>query len=172
MLKGIGALLIITSSGLLGIMLSGKYSQRPKELRKLRFSLQMLETEIVYGSTPIPYACFNVGMKSEKPWSCFFSSVSQNLLERRFFSMEEAWNHAMHDSLSNSYLNSVDKELLKNFGRILGKSDTEDQKKHFRLIYAQLEHHEKIAEDERRNNEKMYKSMGFLLGAAILIILV
>lgn len=172
MLKGIGAVLIILSSGLLGIMLSGKYSLRPKELRKLRFSLQLLETEIVYGSTPIPYACYNVGCKSDKPWSQFFHSVSRSLLERRFFSMEEAWNEGIAECLSNSYINLADKELLRNFGRIIGKSDTEDQKKHFKLIYAQLEHQEKIAEDERKNNEKMYKSMGFLVGAALLIILV
>lgn len=172
MLKGIGALLIILSSGLLGMLLSSKYSIRPKEIRKLRFSLQMLETEIVYGSTPIPYACYNVGAKSDKPWSSFFLAVSENLLKRRFFSMEEAWNQAMFDSLFNSYISSADKELLRNFGRIIGKSDIEDQKKHFKLLYAQLDHQEKTAEDERRNNEKMYKSMGFLLGAAILIILV
>ena len=172
MVKGIGALLIILSSGLIGMLMSSKYSIRPKELRKLRFSLQMLETEIVYGSTPIPYACHNVGCKSDKPWRDFFKAVSESLLGRRFFSMEEAWNQAMVENLSDSYVNEVDKELLRNFGRIIGKSDTEDQKKHFKLIYTQLEHHEKMAEDERKNNEKMYKSMGFLLGAAILIILV
>ncbi|WP_372995275.1 stage III sporulation protein SpoIIIAB [Lutispora sp.] len=172
MIKGIGALLIIISSSLLGILISSKYSIRPKEIRKLRFSLQMLETEIVYGSTPVPYACYNVGCKSDNPWKSFFLAVSENLLERRFFSMEEAWNQAIVNNLCESSLSPSDKELLRNFGRIIGKSDTEDQKKHFKLIYAQLEHHEKIAEDERKNNEKMYKSMGFLLGAAILIILV
>lgn len=172
MLKGIGALLIVISSGLLGIALSGKYSMRPKEIRKLRFSLQMLETEVVYGSTPIPYACYNVGIKSDKPWSSFFLAVSENLVNRRFFSMEEAWNQAMIETLSNSSINSADKELIRNFGRIVGKSDTEDQKKLFKLFYVQLEHQEKAAEDERKCNEKMYKSMGFLMGAAILIILV
>lgn len=172
MLKGIGALMVIISSSLLGILISSKYSIRPKEIRKLRFSLQMLETEIVYGSTPIPYACYNVGCKSDRPWKDFFLEVSENLLERKFFSLEEAWNEAIVNILEDSCLTSGDKELLMNFGRVIGKSDTEDQKKHFKLIYAQLEYHEKMAEDEKRNNEKMYKSMGFLLGAAILIILV
>lgn len=172
MIKAIGALLVILSSSLLGMLMSSKYSLRHKEIRKLRFSLQMLETEIVYGSTPIPYACNNVSSKCDNPWRGFFKAVSDNLLERRFFSMEEAWNQAMIEKLSDSYINTIDKELLRSFGRVIGKSDTEDQKKHFKLIYAQLEHHEKMAEEERRNNEKMYKSMGFLLGAAILIILV
>jgi len=172
MIKGIGALLIVISSGLLGILIASKYSIRPKEIRKLRFSLQMLETEIVYGSTPIPYACYNVGCKSDNPWKSFFLDVSDNLLKRKCFSMEEAWNQAILNNLHDSCLNQTDIELLRNFGKIIGKSDTEDQKKHFKLIYAQLEHHEKMAEEERKTNEKMYKSMGFLLGAAILIILV
>ena len=86
--------------------------------------------------------------------------------------MEDAWNNSIEKHLSNSFLNKLDIELIKNFGKIVGKSDTEDQKKHFNLIYAQLEHHEKMAEEERKKNERMYRSLGFLLGAALYIILV
>ncbi|NLM42472.1 MAG: stage III sporulation protein AB [Clostridiales bacterium] len=172
MLKGIGSLMIIISTSLLGILISSKYNIRLKEIRKLRFSLQMLETEIVYSSTPIPYACYNVGLKSDNIWKKFFMTVSENLTERKFYSMEEAWEQAIVSNLKDSSLKDIDKELLRSFGKILGKSDIEDQKKHFKLFYTQLEQHEKMAEEEKKNNEKMYKTMGFLLGAAILIILV
>lgn len=172
LIKGIGGLIIIFSSGLIGVLLSNKYSMRPKVIRKLRFSLQMLETEIIYGSTPLPYALYNIGVKSDKPWENFFIAVSDNILKRRYFSMEDAWNNAIEKHLSNTFLNKLDIELIKNFGKIIGKSDTEDQKKHFKLIYAQLEHHEEMAEVERKKNERMYRSLGFLLGAALYIILV
>lgn len=172
MIKGIGGLIIIISSSLIGLLLSNKYSMRPKTIRKLRFSLQMLETEIIFGSTPLPYALYNVGARSEKPWGTFFIEVSDNILKRKYYSMEDAWNNSIEKHLSNSFLNKLDIELIKNFGKIVGKSDTEDQKKHFNLIYAQLEHHEKMAEEERKKNERMYRSLGFLLGAALYIILV
>lgn len=172
LIKGIGGLIIILSSGLIGMLLSNKYSMRPRIIRKLRFSLQMLETEIIYGSTPLPYALYNIGTKSEKPWKTFFIEVSDNILKRRYFSMEDAWNNALEKHLSNSFLNKLDMELIKNFGKIIGKSDTEDQKKYFKLIYAQLKHHEEMAEGEREKNERMYRSLGFLFGAALYIILV
>lgn len=172
LIKGIGGLIIIVSSGLMGMLLSNKYSMRPKIIRKLRFSLQMLETEIIYGSTPLPYAFYNIGAKSERPWGAFFIEVSDNILKRKYYNMEDAWNNSIEKHLSNSFLNKLDIELIKNFGKIVGKSDTEDQKKHFKLIYAQLEHHEEMAEEERRKNERMYRSLGFLLGTALYIILV
>ena len=172
LIKGIGGLMIVSSSGLIGILLSNKYVARPKIIRKLRFSLQMLETEIMYGATPLPYALYNVGVKSDKPWEAFFKESSDNILERRYYSMEEAWNNAIDKHLNNVCLHKHDIELLRNFGKIIGKSDTEDQKKHFKLMYAQLEHHEEIAEAERKKNERMYRSLGFLLGIAIYIIII
>ncbi|HHY77467.1 MAG TPA: stage III sporulation protein AB [Clostridiales bacterium] len=172
MLKGIGALMIILSTSLLGMLISSKYSIRLKEIRNLRFSLQMLESEIVYSATPIPYACYNVGLKSDPLWKKFFMTISKNLMERKFYSMDEAWEQAIMYALEDSSLKDIDIELLRSFGKILGKSDIEDQKKYFKLIYTQLEQHEKMAEDEKKSNEKMYRSMGFLLGATILIILI
>lgn len=171
-IKAMGGLIIIFSSGFIGMLLSNKYSMRPKIIRKLRFSLQILETEIIYGSTPLPYALSNVGAKSDKPIDAFFLEVSDNILKRRYFNMEEAWNNAMEKHLSNVFLNKLDLELIKSFGKIIGKSDTEDQKKHFKLMYAQLEHHEAMAENDKKRNERMYRSLGFLFGVALYIILV
>ena len=99
-------------------------------------------------------------------------TISKNLMERKFYSMDEAWEQAIMYALEDSSLKDIDIELLRSFGKILGKSDIEDQKKYFKLIYTQLEQHEKMAEDEKKSNEKMYRSMGFLLGATILIILI
>ncbi len=58
------------------------------------------------------------------------------------------------------------------FGKVLGCSDREDQKKHFELFYIQFKHYENIAEDERKKNEKLYKSLGFLSGVVIFIMLI
>jgi len=171
-IKLIGGLIIILSSSLIGTLLANKYIIRTKILKTLRFSFQLLETEIIYGSTPLPYAFNNISLKIDKPWNTFFQEVSENLLMRKYFTMEEAWNSAMNNHLELSFLNKADIELIKNFGKVIGKSDTEDQKKHFLLMYAQLSRLEEEAETERKRNEKMYKSLGLLLGIAIYIILI
>ncbi len=171
-MKLLGGLMIISSSGLIGILLSNKYSMRPKILKKFRFSMQLLETEIIYGNTPLPYALHNISVKSERPWDIFLSEVSENILKRRFFSMEEAWNDAIAGHLDLPYLNKADIGLIRSIGKVIGKSDTEDQKKHFNLLYAELSHHEDAAENDKRKNERMYRSLGFLLGIAIYIVLI
>lgn len=171
-MKLIGGLIIIFSSGLIGILLSNKYGMRPKLLKKFRFSMQLLETEIIYGTTPLPYALQNISVKSEKPWSDFFLEISENILERKFFSMEEAWNDAIKGHLDLPCLNKTDLGLIKSIGKVIGKSDIEDQKKHFNLLYAELSHHEESAENDKKKNERMYRSLGFLLGIAIYIVLI
>ncbi|MCK9216724.1 MAG: stage III sporulation protein SpoIIIAB [Firmicutes bacterium] len=171
-IKLIGGMIIILSSSLIGILLANKYIIRIKILKTFRFSIQLLETEIVFTSTPLPYAFNHISSKIDKPWNAFFHEVSENLLKRNFFTMEEAWNSAMNNHLDLPFFKKSDIELIKNFGKVLGKSDTEDQKKHFLLVYAQLDRHEEEAEIEKKKNVKMYKSLGLLLGIAIYIILI
>ncbi len=172
LLKLIGGIFIITACGLFGIAASNKYRGRPRELRNLRSSLQMLETEIIYGATPLPNAFNNIADKSCKVWYDFFKLASINLNSGIYYSVKEAWDSAIEEKLKNTNLNKPDIELLGQFGNILGNSDCEDQLKHFKLFYKQLEQQEDAAVEDKKKNEKLYRSLGFLLGLAVFIILV
>ncbi|MDF2520631.1 MAG: stage sporulation protein [Clostridia bacterium] len=171
-LKLIGGLLIMAACSLYGIAASNRYSLRPKDIRKLRSALQMLETEVIFGSTPLPAAMNNVAKKVDGGIKSFFSRVSQELLSGWSYDLDTVWSGAMEELQKETCLTGVDKELLKDFGKVLGCSDREDQKKHFELFYIQLKHHEDMAEEERRKNEKLYKSLGFLAGLVIFIMLI
>lgn len=170
-LKILGGLLIMAACSLYGIAASNRFSLRPKELRKLRSAIQMLETEIIFGSTPLPIAMGNVASKVSGGIRSFFSKVSEDLISGWSLGLEGAWAGGIDKLISETCLTAADRELLKDFGKVLGVSDREDQKKHFELFYIQLKHHEDIAEEERRKNEKLYKSLGFLSGLVIFIIL-
>lgn len=172
MLKLIGGCLIVAACGLLGIAAGNKYSQRPKDIRRFRASIQMLETEIIYGCTPLPQALNNVSNKLEGALKRFYSSVSEDLLTASSYSLECAWSSGVERLLKENSLNSADKDLITDFGKVLGSSDREDQKKHFELLYIQMKQNEEMAEEARRKNEKMYKSLGFLSGLVIFILLV
>lgn len=172
MIKLIGGLFVVAACGLFGIALSNKYSGRPKEIRQLRSCLQLLETEIVYGATPLPDALSNVANKSYKTWSDFFKAMSMCLMNGSFYSVKEAWDSTIEKTMKNTNLNKSDLELIKQFGNVLGSSDREDQLKHFKLFYKQLEQQEEIADEDRRRNEKVYRQLGFLLGFAVFIVLV
>lgn len=172
MLKTIGGLLIISASGLLGMIFSNKLSLRYRELEKLRRLMQMLETEVTYGATPLPAALYNVSKKAEGLISSFFICISKCLSDRSFYTVREAWNDSAESILTQSSLKRADIELIKSFGNILGSSDREDQKKHFQLFYLQLQYQEDAAMEEIKRSAKMYRSLGFLLGIAVFVMLV
>lgn len=172
MFKIIGGIIVITACGLLGIAASNRYTLRPRDLRRYRSAMQMLETEIIYGCTPLPQAFSNIAGKVDGPLKGFFSMISEDLLTGFSYSLSNAWVKALEVLIAESCLNNADKELIVDFGKVLGSSDREDQKKHFELLYIQLKQHEEMAEEARRKNGKMYKSLGFLSGIVIFILLV
>lgn len=171
-LKLIGGSMIIGASSMIGFAASNKYSQRPKDIRRLRASVQMLETEIIYGCTPLPLALSNVSEKLEGALKVFFARTADELLAGQSYNLEAAWDSSLNRLIKESSLNREDKELLISFGRVLGGSDREDQRKHFELFYIQLKQLEEAAEEARQKNEKMFKSLGILSGLVIFIILV
>ncbi|MEA4849571.1 MAG: hypothetical protein VB106_20265 [Clostridiaceae bacterium] len=169
-LKIIGGLLVISASGALGILFSNRLSLRYKELANLRRLMQMLETEVTYGATPLPAALRSVSKKTEGFTSSFFISISECLSDRSYYTVREAWNDSAESVLTQSSLIRADIELIKSFGSILGCSDREDQKKHFQLFYLQLKHQEDAAMEEIKRSAKMYRSLGFLLGIAVFVV--
>jgi stage III sporulation protein AB len=171
LLKIVGGLLVISASGLLGMLFSNRLSLRYSELKSLRSYMQMLETEIIYGATPLPVALRNISNKSEGTLSRFFSGISENLTDRSFYTVKDAWTNSTEEVLMESSLQRADIELIKSFGNILGCSDREDQKKHFELFYLQLKHQEDAAQEEIKRSAKMYRSLGFLLGIAVFVVL-
>lgn len=169
--KIIGGLMIVSASGLLGILYSSRLYLRQKELNNLRRFMQMLETEITYGATPLPAALRNISNKAEGFLSSFFCSVSDGLRDRSFCTVRDAWIYSADEVLADTSLKKADIELIKSFGSILGCSDREDQKKHFELFYLQLAHQEASAQEEIKRSARMYRSLGFLLGIAIFVVL-
>lgn len=172
LVKIIGGLLIISTSGLMGILFSNRLSIRYRELKNLRRLMQMLETEVTYGATPLPVALSNISKKAEGLISSFFVVVSESLAERSFYSVTDAWTYAADTVLSESAFQRADIDLVKGFGSILGCSGREDQKKHFELFYLQLKNQEDAALDEINKSARMYRSLGFLLGIAVFVVLI
>jgi hypothetical protein len=56
MLKFLGAVLVLFAGTMFGFFQALQYARRPRQIRELITALQRLETEIVYGYTPLPEA--------------------------------------------------------------------------------------------------------------------
>lgn len=170
-MKLILSIAIIFCSSLLGVIFSNTYIERTKLIKGLLSTLQMLETEIVYGATPIPILLKKVGSKSKKEIADIFLEVSNLLNEKQGETFEEVWHSSINKKAEDTNFNKDDIEILLSLGKNLGISNSEDQVKHIRLVREEFRRQYEISIIEQNKNAKLYKNLGFLLGLAIVIML-
>lgn len=82
----------------------------------------------------------------------------------------EAWKYAIQNSQTN--MKKEDLIILENLEKLLGKTNIEGQLSEIELMEKFIIDQSKIAEDEQKKNEKMYRSLGIIAGLAIAIILI
>lgn len=171
MIKFVGCIIVVLACSGLGYMLGLRYKMRVMELRSIRMSLQMLETEIVYANTPLPEAFKIVYSKTNAPVNVIFKYMGCSLSKKKHNTVGEAFIAALQDAKESLNINKEDADILISFGNSLGLSDIDGQVKNFNMAIKQLESQEQKAEESRHKNERMFKNLGVLAGLAIAIIL-
>lgn len=169
--KFIYSALIIGCSSLLGFIFANTYVERSKLLNSLLSTLQMLETEIVYGATPIPAIMQKVGNKSKNEIKNIFLTAAGLLSLNLGQTFDEIWHNAVTQETKHTCLNREDIDLLLSLGKNLGISNCDDQMKHIRLIQEEFKRCYEAALVEQDKNNKLFKNLGFLLGITIVIII-
>ncbi|MFC4599203.1 stage III sporulation protein SpoIIIAB [Cohnella hongkongensis] len=173
MFKFIGVLLVLFAGTMIGLVQSARYSARPRQIRELLHALQRLETEIGYGRTPLPEALDRIAAAVPKPLSAMFARISGSLSGEEARSGEtvrDCWEKAIHEFWPATAMKLPEKEAALRLGASLGGSGREDQLKHLRLAFHQLQAEEAAAREDQRKYEKLSRSLG-MLGAALVVIL-
>ncbi len=171
MLKLIGAILVLTASTFGGFYIARNFKERPAQLRILQQALQMLETEIVYGSVPLNLIMEHIGERIPQKLKYIFLDMSKNLRELDGISTSDCWEMAIDKNIQFTSLKKQDREILINFGQQLGCSDREDQMKHIKLAIKNLETEEILAREEQKTYEGLSKNLGILLGILLVILI-
>jgi len=171
MLKILGSALVIFSAGCAGMTIAREYSQRPKELRDILSGLQMLETEITYGATPLPEALSKVAARCRNSAALLFEYAGKELASMSGCTAQEAWEKALTNFQSTSVLNNSDLAVLRGLGGSLGISDSKDQGKHLRLVAEQLKSQITRADWEAAKNVKLWNYLGFFGGVIVVLVL-
>jgi len=173
MLVKISACVVILAAATFGgYVMAGKYSGRVRHLRQVQDGLHMLESQILFTSTPLPEALQKTAERLDKPVSQIYVVASDILDSHMGYTAGEAWSIAIDQTVDRLCLDREDIEILRNFAKSLGSTDKENQEKNFRLAEHQLNSQLEKAEDARTRNERMYKNLGFLLGATLIILLI
>lgn len=171
MLKVIGAVLILFSGTMFGFYQAAMLSRRPKQIREFIHALQRLETEIVYGLTPLTVAFHKLADQLAHPAAGLFRQAAEALAATTDRSAGEIWRQAAEEQWKYSALKDSEKQILLQLGHTLGRSDREDQVKHLRLAVSLLQAEERTAQEDQRRYESMWKSLGVLMGALVVILM-
>lgn len=170
MMSWFGAVAILSATTIFGFEWAQRVRERPKRLRELKVTLQALEAEIMYGSTPLSEAFQHIGKPLKEPLSSFFLIIS-DLLNDGDLTVQEAWECQLEVLAKETSFKSGEIEVLRQFGSTLGRHDKEHQQKQIQLTLAHLNREEKEARDIQERYEKMCKSLGVLMGLLIVILL-
>lgn len=170
MMKLIGAVFIIVATTWTGFEASRHLSERPRQLRLLKSALQSLEAEIMYGHTPLHEAARRLSTQMSKPLSWFFESFAAKLTSSET-TVKKAWEESLSEIWKMTALKQGEYEVMKQFGETLGRHDRISQQKQIMLALSHLEREETDACDRQVKYEKMVKSLGFLSGLLLVILL-
>lgn len=172
MLKAMGCLMILTGSTMSGFMYGDNLKKRVFQLNELERAVYQLQNEMTYTYALLPDAFKNVAGKSKEPIKEVFNNASEFLESNEYEDVHGAMKKAIEITENKIYLNSEDINILIDLARTLGESDMEGQNSVFNLTFNNISKQIKIAENVMNKNMKMYRYLGFSLGAMLVIILV
>ncbi len=159
--------IIIGLSSAIGILFSKKYVNREKELKEMKNSLNIFATKIKFTYETVPNVFMEISNKIEGNIGNIFARAVNRMKE---IPAGEAWIQALEETKYN--LNKEDISVIKNLGRMLGQTDLEGQISEIETVNEFLTSQLENAREERKKNEKMYRTLGLVCGLTIAIILI
>lgn len=152
---------------IIGNLISKNYTLRLNELKEIKNALNILESKIKFTYQPLPEIFNEISKMVSRNISEIFVQAGNYMKE---MDAEDAWNKSIE--MSNTNLNKEDKENIKSFGKMLGKTDKEGQISRLKLTQTFIEMQIEKARTEEEKNAKMYKTLGTIIGLAFVIILI
>jgi len=157
---------IFLSSSLIGILISKKYKNRVNELIEFKNALNIFKTKISYTYKPIPDIFIDISENTSSNISNVFKLAADKM---DILTAGEAWCIAL--KLEELNINEEDKVVLNNLGKLLGETDLNGQLNTIEMTSDFLDKQIKKAELLQDKNEKMYRTLGMIIGLSIVIIL-
>lgn len=171
MVKMFGAAIVLLAATLAGLVKARQYASRPNQIRRLILALKRLETEIMYGFTPLPEAMQRMADQSSEPIKILFEEAARRMNPPLNWTAQQSLHQAIETGWKHTAMKASEKEVMHQLGFTLGTSDRANQLGHIATAVRQLESEEQTAREEQARYEKMCRSLGLLGGAFIVILL-
>lgn len=151
---------------MLGILKAKSYDVRVEELKKMKNALEMMKSKIEFTYAPIKDIFAEVTKVVYSNEENIFQNTV-NLMEQE--GVTQSWNMAVEKEIK---LSKEDRETLKMFGKLLGKTDKVGQINEINVTSQLLNTQIEKAEQEKNKNYKLFKTLGSVVGIGICIILI
>ncbi|MGN1400369.1 MAG: stage III sporulation protein SpoIIIAB [Bacillus sp. (in: firmicutes)] len=171
MIKLIGAAVILLATTWAGFEYARRLSERPRHLRLFRNSFQVLEAEIMYGHVPLQEAAWKLSKQIPGHVGVFWGDFARGLMGKDA-TVKSAWESSLKTLQGEAGFREAELEVLSQFGETLGRHDRHQQQKQILLTTTHLEREEEDALQTKQKYEKMAKSLGFLSGLLLIVLLI
>lgn len=158
---------IFLSCSLIGILISKKYVNRVNELREFKNALNIFKTKIKYTYEPLPKIFAEISENIDSNISSVFKIASDKM---NICAAGEAWDLAL--KMDELNIDEEDRKILRNLGKLLGKTDMQGQVNQIEMTSDFLDKQIRKAENQKDKSEKMYRTLGVIIGMAIVIMLI
>jgi len=169
-MKWWGVLLLVGAGAALGFYKAYGFRRRISEIILLQNAFRLLETEIFYTLTPVP-AAMNV-LEARLPGLAqqFFHRVWV-AIEQEQLPLFQAWEQGVALLEAQTFCNAAELGAVRSFGLSLGEGDLQAQQKNFQLLQQRLQYALEDAEQQRRQQERVWQYLGVCVSMAVAIIL-
>jgi stage III sporulation protein AB len=152
--------------------MSGRLTERQRALQRLIDILLDLKSQMCGLGIPLFAAFENIGKESiSGVWSSIFLDCS-SIMREQHLDAGTAWKESILKNKERLPLDDGDWDDLSDFGEMLGKSDRHNQEAVLDIEKDKLAILEKKARNAMETKGKLYRNIGVLSGAAVVILLI
>lgn len=167
-LKLVGAVLILTTCGGLGLRSATEYLKEQKLLRQFVSILDYIECELQYRLTPLPDLCRLASSVTDSVLAEIFQALARELEVQASTNVKNSMEYVIDKF---TVLTPLTRQTLLLLGQSLGQFDISGQIKEIEGVrHVCLQHLQEIASHKSERIRK-YRTLGFCTGAVLVIIL-
>lgn len=150
----------------IGLAISKSYGNRVIELKEFKNILNVMKTKIKFTYEPLAEIFKQIANKNETNVERIFGQMANQI---NYYQTREVWENCIQEA--DISINQEDKDILKKLGKLLGQTDVEGQVSEIEVTEDFLNMQIEKAEEEKKKNQKMYKTLGVTIGLIFVIVL-
>ena len=166
-IKYILLITIFSLSARIGLIISKMYENRVLELKEFKNILNIIKTKIKFTYEPLAEIFKQISKDGKTEIEKIFGKMASQL---EYIQVREVWENCIQEA--DISIKQTDKNVIKKLGNLLGQTDVEGQVSEIEVTQKFLDMQIEEAEEEKKKNQKMYKTLGIVFGLVFVIILI